>query len=55
MKKYTLLFSIFAAAAMAVAAPAAPAAKAPVGVFPIVLDAQCDKAVWLDNGKDGAL
>ncbi|MBO5377790.1 MAG: DUF1538 domain-containing protein [Ruminiclostridium sp.] len=34
---------------------AAPATKAPAGVFPIVLDAQCDKAVWLDNGKDGAL
>ena len=32
MKKYTLLFSIFAAAAMAVAAPAAPAAKAPAKV-----------------------
>lgn len=26
-----------------------PAAKAPSGMFPILLDADCDKAVWLDN------
>ena len=35
---------------------AAPVSKtAPAGVFPITLGADCDKAVWLDNGKDGAL
>ena len=35
---------------------AAPVSKTAVpGVFPIVLSADCDKAVWLDKGKDGAL
>lgn len=34
---------------------AAPAVQIPSGqVFPITLDAACDTAVWLDNGKDGA-
>ncbi len=33
----------------------APKTKIPAGVFPITLDAVCDKAVWLDNGKGGAM
>lgn len=31
----------------------APKAKTAVGVFPISLSADMDRAVWLDNGKDG--
>ncbi len=34
---------------------AAPVTQTPAGVYPIMLSADCDKAVWLDNGKDGAL
>lgn len=33
----------------------APVTQAPTGVFPIMLDADCDKPVWLDNGKEGGL
>ncbi len=33
---------------------AAPKAAVSVGVYPISLSADMDKAVWLDNGKDGA-